>query len=151
MPFFRTVFRYEVLSAGPSITMGMEDSLLDLHEETHTGMCSGVFLEPEMCEVDANLMARLLMKQGSDPEFLLAGVDYEDPFPSVAFRTERVVFLWGDETWSEEDMDIPAGILDRQEVQDYLDRIRVPSTNHRAFLERIMLIGPARTTGSEAP
>jgi hypothetical protein len=66
--YYRTVFRYEVLSDGADALDGA--GLEEIHELTHEGHCSGAFLETHEEEVDGPTMARMLESQGSDPAFL---------------------------------------------------------------------------------
>jgi hypothetical protein len=65
--FYRTVLWVEVLSEEElgSVSLG------DLEEMCGTGHCSGTFIRTIEEEVDSSLMSHLLLKQGSDPEFLL--------------------------------------------------------------------------------
>ena len=60
--FFRTVIRFEVLSDEPLGEMSLED----IHNFTHTGHGSGMFLET----TDQAQVMRLLEAQSSDPMFL---------------------------------------------------------------------------------
>jgi hypothetical protein len=74
--YYRTVVSFEVLSA-ESIT---EEplSLGDLHYMTTEGHCSGAFLETVESEVSREEMSKLLIEQGSDPEFLLGEADEDE-------------------------------------------------------------------------
>jgi hypothetical protein len=64
--YYRTLFQVEVLSEDTSFT----DTDLDaMHEAITTGDCSGVVRVEFVEEVDGPAMARLLLSQGSDPEF----------------------------------------------------------------------------------
>ena len=68
----RTLFQLEVLSNGPLEA----PSLRELAEACTTGPCSGCLKVAAEEVVDPRTMARLLINQGSDPEFLL---DEGDP------------------------------------------------------------------------
>ena len=68
---WRTVIRLEVLSRGRLPDM----ELHELAEAVTTGDCSGSAHDATEQEVSAACMRRLLIAQGSDPEFLLDGDD----------------------------------------------------------------------------
>lgn len=76
--FYRTVYTVEVLSETP-ITR-----LLDLNEINYMityGDCSGSIQIQENGEIDSTIAAKLLIAQGSDPEFFRIdenGNDIED-------------------------------------------------------------------------
>lgn len=75
--FYRHVFSIEVLSEEELGSM----SLVDIEEAITTGHCSGQFLETAVTKVRPKTMAKLLLKQGSDPEFFQLdeqGNDLED-------------------------------------------------------------------------
>jgi len=63
--FYRTIVTVEVLSEQPLKV----DDLDDLHHAITTGDCSGKVDFGNSEEVDGPTMAKLLMAQGSDPEF----------------------------------------------------------------------------------
>ena len=65
--YYRTVFRYEVLSEDKDCLDGL--SLRQIWHATFEGPCSGSFLETHEEEVDGPTMARLLESQGSDPSY----------------------------------------------------------------------------------
>jgi hypothetical protein len=64
---YKTVYTIEVLSDEP---LG-EVSLADIQYEITEGHCSGVFREKSCDELTEYEMARALIRQGSDPTFLL--------------------------------------------------------------------------------
>lgn len=63
--FYRAVFKYEVLSEDPIEDM----SLGDIDYECREGQCSGQFLGVTRQTVGGKKMAKLLMNQGSSPDF----------------------------------------------------------------------------------
>lgn len=67
MALYKTVYTIEVLSDEPldNITLG------DIEYEITEGHCSGVFREKSREELTEFQMAKALIRQGSDPEFLL--------------------------------------------------------------------------------
>lgn len=67
MPLYKTVYTVEVLSDEPlgEVTLG------DLQYEITEGHCSGVFKEKSREELPEWQMAKALIRQGSDPNFLL--------------------------------------------------------------------------------
>ena len=67
--YFRTVFRFEVLSTDEDFGSGM--SLADIHYETMNGHASGRFLDGTHNEVSEEDMRKLLEAQGTDPSFLI--------------------------------------------------------------------------------
>lgn len=62
--FYRQVVAIEILSEEP-----INFSLAEIAEEIKNGDCSGVWNVTEDEEIDAPTCAKLLIKQGSDPEF----------------------------------------------------------------------------------
>lgn len=66
MTYFRTVFKYEVLSDEP---LG-NPSLAEISYQCTEGHCSGMFLEKEVEVVSQSEIENLLIEQGSDPNFL---------------------------------------------------------------------------------
>jgi hypothetical protein len=71
--FYRTVIEVEVLSEGEITDRG----LVEIASEMKYGFFSGVYNFKETQEVTPDEMAELLIKQGSDPEFLLGELDNE--------------------------------------------------------------------------
>ena len=69
--FYRTVITIEVLSEEPVEAMDVDDIAYEIREGSYSGEVE--FGPSEV--VDGPTMARLLMKQGSDPEFF--GLDDE--------------------------------------------------------------------------
>jgi hypothetical protein len=67
MPLYKTLYTIEVLSDEP---LG-EVNLGELQYEITEGHCSGVFREKSRDELTEYEMAKALIRQGSDPEFLL--------------------------------------------------------------------------------
>lgn len=67
MSYYRTVIKVEVLSESP-LDADMV-SLDDISYFITFGNCSGLVTQESAEEVDAPTMARLLLAQGSDPEF----------------------------------------------------------------------------------
>ena len=68
--YYRTVFKFEVLSTDPGLgNAGL--SLSDINYEVTEGHASGMFLETEHKEVTKIQMRNLLLNQGTDPEFLI--------------------------------------------------------------------------------
>jgi len=67
MKYYRTVFKYEVLSNEPLGHPGLEEIAYHCTE----GHCSGMFLEIEVEVVSENEIGKLLIAQGSDPSFLI--------------------------------------------------------------------------------
>lgn len=65
--FYRYVFELEVLSEELLDPSGI--TLDDLSYETTQGHCSGMMTVKKTEEVSGKRMAKLLKKQGSDPEF----------------------------------------------------------------------------------
>jgi hypothetical protein len=66
MPLQRTIICFEVLSENPlppDLTLG------EIYEETISGSFSGRELSRETTEPSPAEMAKLLIEQGSDPEF----------------------------------------------------------------------------------
>ena len=72
--YYRNVYVFELLSTEEMESM----DLSQLDYEASEGHCSGMFLDGVTEEVDENTMARLLLNQGSDPEFLLGNGDGEE-------------------------------------------------------------------------
>ena len=72
--FYKTVFSIEVLSDEP---LYEPLSLTDIHYLITEGPCSGRFLDTAQEVVTRERMEKLLIQQGSDPEFLL-GDDVEE-------------------------------------------------------------------------
>jgi len=66
--FFRVVYTFELLTDDRRIACA-DLSLEDIGHHTMEGHCSGRFLSTVVEEVDGPAMARLLVEQGSDPEF----------------------------------------------------------------------------------
>jgi len=64
--FTRTILVLEILSE-EELQDGM--SLKDIDYEITEGHCSGQFISTKVTTVGGKAMAKLLMKQGSDPEF----------------------------------------------------------------------------------
>lgn len=64
--FFRQVIQVEVLSEDVPLEW---DNLRDIHDAITTGDSSGIMTEVENEIVDGPTMAKLLVKQGSDPGF----------------------------------------------------------------------------------
>lgn len=74
--FYQTVFRFEMLTEEPPRD---NYSLADIHYETTEGHASGKFLANSIqITVTGPEMARLLLEQGSDPEFFCLTPDGED-------------------------------------------------------------------------
>lgn len=74
--FYRTVFTFEILSEEPYPD---EFSLEQVQYDTTEGHCSGTFLSMQInLEIDAQECARLLITQGSDPEFFTLTEEGED-------------------------------------------------------------------------
>ncbi|DAC71759.1 MAG TPA: hypothetical protein DSN98_08700 [Thermoplasmata archaeon] len=73
--FYRTIYTLEVLSERP-----IEDlvSLDDLHYMITWGDCSGMTHTEGSEEIDGATAAKLLIKQGSDPEFFMLDEDGND-------------------------------------------------------------------------
>jgi hypothetical protein len=67
--YYRTVFVYEVLTEGEPLT---NVGLRELEYHTTEGHASGMFLSEETEEISEEHMRRLLIAQGSDPEFLIS-------------------------------------------------------------------------------
>lgn len=65
--FYQTVVTYEVLSDEPLGSV----SLKDIDYMCTEGHCSGRFIETKEFQVSKEVMSKLLVDQGSDPEFLL--------------------------------------------------------------------------------
>lgn len=81
--FIKTEFKLVVLAEGQSLagTMVSDLNLEQLHHEITEGSCSGIFELISEDEVSGPEMARLLIEQGSDPEFFQLspeGVDLID-------------------------------------------------------------------------
>jgi hypothetical protein len=72
--YYRTVFQLEVLSSEP---LGDAD-LTQLDYEISEGRCSGELHQAVEEEVDEPTMARLLMNQRSDPEFLIGHAEGDE-------------------------------------------------------------------------
>ncbi len=71
--FFRTRLFVEILSETEPVN---NLSLLQIGEAIETGDCSGRIIEEHVMEVDPKAMAKMLIAQGSDPEFF--GLEDED-------------------------------------------------------------------------
>ena len=71
--FYRTVVRYEILSDEPPLFC----DLSDIDYECKWGGWSGTIIGEKTEEVSAEMMSRLLVAQGSDPEFLLGEEEYD--------------------------------------------------------------------------
>lgn len=67
MSYYRTIIQVEVLSDSPYGVTNLEDVAYDIDK----GVCSGVVKIVSSEEVSKEKMAKLLIAQGSDPEFLL--------------------------------------------------------------------------------
>lgn len=63
--FYRSVFKIEVLSERPLPPLSLEQIAYEITE----GESSGDLVREKLEVVDAKKMAKLLMKQGSDPGF----------------------------------------------------------------------------------
>ena len=75
--YYRTVFKFEVLSTDPGFgNAGL--SLSDINYEITQGHASGVFLETEHEEVSKTQMHTLLLNQESDPNFLIKPISEEN-------------------------------------------------------------------------
>lgn len=72
--FYRTVFTVEVLSEEPLPDMSLDEIAYEITE----GGSSGDLTRSKSETVDAKKMAKLLMKQGSDPEFFQIDEDGND-------------------------------------------------------------------------
>jgi hypothetical protein len=66
--YFKTVYTYEVLSEEP---IPGDLGFARVVEETSEGDYSGRMLSEEETVIDGPTMAKLLMEQGSDPEFFM--------------------------------------------------------------------------------
>lgn len=73
--FFKTVVEVEVLSEDEPAQF---DTLSDLYYHITEGHCSGTHEVKSSEEVSAKVMAKLLKKQGSDPEFFRLSEDGEE-------------------------------------------------------------------------
>jgi len=69
--FYQTIVTYEILSDEPLGSM----SLKDIDYECTEGHCSGRFIDTKEVRVSRDVMAKLLVTQGSDPGFLLEEED----------------------------------------------------------------------------
>tara|TARA_Y100001963_G_C6402793_1_gene274863 strand:- start:7 stop:249 length:243 start_codon:yes stop_codon:yes gene_type:complete len=74
--YYRTVFKFEVLSTDPTFG-NTRLSLSEINYEVTEGHASGVFLETEHEEVSKTQMHNLLLNQGTDPDFLIEPIDEE--------------------------------------------------------------------------
>ncbi len=72
--FYRTVLQFEMLTEEPPRSVDLED----VHYEITEGHASGRLLQATEKVVDGPTMARLLVEQGSDPEFFCLTPDGED-------------------------------------------------------------------------
>lgn len=77
MAFHRVVVQYEILCPNDDEHEALcSASLADIHYMTMEGDCSGRFLDsPVDMEISPKEAAKILMEQGSDPEFF--GIDEE--------------------------------------------------------------------------
>ena len=73
--FYRAVFQVELLSEEP---IDQTMSLGDIGYHMTEGHCSGVLTCEKHEEVDAVAMAKLLIKQRSDPDFFTLDADGND-------------------------------------------------------------------------
>lgn len=67
--FFRTIVKIEILSEDEPVGDGV--SLEEINYAITEGHCSGRISVDCQEQVTARLMARLLLAQGSDPEFMM--------------------------------------------------------------------------------
>lgn len=76
MRFYRTTIEVEILSEGCPIISGL--TLADIHEAITTGEWNGEWNAESRIEVTPRQMAKLLIKQGSDPQFFQLDEDGND-------------------------------------------------------------------------
>jgi hypothetical protein len=67
--FYKTVYTLEILSEEP--LEGFLPSLMQLHYMITDGDCSGKMVSGDSVEIDGATAAKLLIEQGSDPEFFM--------------------------------------------------------------------------------